>query len=87
MGGMFSRWYQGVPHAITSPHYRVRHDTPPLLKWASFAKIRLKLAYFIFSGAPKPEYILKKRKFWHGFLEIRDYCAIYAKIHQQIGLK
>ena len=77
-----SRRYLEVPHAIISPHYRVRHDTPSLLKWASFAKIRLKWTYFIFSGASKPEYILKKRKSWHRFLEIRDYYAIYAKIPQ-----
>ena len=82
-----SRRYRRTPHAITSPHYRVRHETVSLLKWVSFTKIRLKWAYFIFSRAPKPEYILKKRKSWHRFLEIRDYCAIYAKIPQKIGLK
>jgi len=71
-----SRRYLGASSAITSPQYRVRHETLSLLEWAPFAKIRHKWAYFIFSGAPKPEYILKKRKSWHGVLEVSDYLAI-----------
>ena len=55
---------------------------PPLSKWASFAKIRLKWTYFVFSGAQKSDYILKKRESWHGFLEISDYCAILDEITQ-----
>ena len=53
---------------------------PFFLKWASFAKIRLKWAYFILSVFQKTEYILKKRDLKPGFLEIRDYWAIKGKI-------
>jgi hypothetical protein len=68
--------------AITSPRSRVGHETLSLLKWAPFAKIRLKWTYSVFGGIQKPEYILKKRESWNGFLEMADYCAIYGKIPQ-----
>jgi len=57
------------------------------LKWAPFAKIRLKWVYFIFDVSPEVEYILKKRDLKAVFLKIREYWAIKDKIRPYIGLK
>ena len=64
-----------------------KHDTTLFLKWASFDKIRLKWAYFIFGISLKTEYILKKRDLKPGFLRIRDFWAFWGKICPLISLK